>query len=74
MLVQLPTGNTLSISIYEFFFQLKEDEVDAFYQSAIADDLGTYLDNPFSNRATPGKLDFEELPIDMEHGTDALED
>jgi len=50
MNIQLPTGNTISVSAYEYYFILKEDEIDLFYQSCIADDLGTYIDNPFSNR------------------------
>lgn len=61
MNIELPTGKTLQLSIYEFLFLLKDEDVDNFYQSAIADDLGTYVENPFSNRSTNAKLDVEEM-------------
>lgn len=63
MRIQLPTGNTLDISAYEYYFILQEEDVDAFYQSCIADDLGTYIDNPFSNRAHSSKLEVEDNDI-----------
>jgi len=63
MNIQLPTGNTISVSAYEYYFILKEDEVDLFYQSCIADDLGTYIDNPFSNKSYSSKLEVDEEDI-----------
>lgn len=39
---------------------LKEEDVDEFYQSCIADDLGIEIDNPFSNKIIHGKLEIEE--------------
>lgn len=60
MNIQLPTGNTISVSAYEYYFLLKEDEVQFFFQSCIADDLGTYIDNPFSNRSHSSKLEVDE--------------
>lgn len=59
MNIQLPTGNTITISVYEFFFLLDDKDVDLFYQSCIADDMGDYIDNPFSNSAS-GKVRVEE--------------
>lgn len=48
--IQLPTGNTISVSAYEYYFMLDDNDMDEFYQSCMADDLGRYIDNPFSNR------------------------
>lgn len=60
MQVQLPTGNTITISVYEYFFILKDEDMAEFYQSCIADDLGTYVDNPFSNSSTGRRIEVEE--------------
>ena len=62
MNIQLPTGKTISVSVYEFYFLLKDDDMDDFYQSCMADDLGTELNNPFSNRASQGRLEIPEEP------------
>ena len=48
MLINLPTGKTISLTTYEWLFILKEEDVDSFYQSCIADDLGHEMNNPFS--------------------------
>lgn len=56
MNIQLPTGNTITISTYEYLFVLKEEDVELFYQSCIADNLGVYIDHPFSNRAFTSRL------------------
>lgn len=67
MNVQLPTGKTISISVYEWLFVLKEEDVDQFFQSCMADDLGIELENPFSNKIVHGKLDIEEpVPEEVE--------
>lgn len=66
MQIQLPTGKTLSISTYDFFFVLKEENVEEFFQSCIADDLGTEVNYPFSHRPNEGKLEFEETPYEPE--------
>ncbi len=50
------------MSVYEYFFILKDEDMDAFYQSCIADDLGTELNNPFSNKSSMGKLEIPETP------------
>lgn len=47
MLINLPNGKTISISAYEYLFMITEKEIDLFYQSCMADDLGTEIDNPF---------------------------
>lgn len=60
--ISLPTGKVIYLSVYEFYFQLEEKNVDEFYQSCIADDLGTFVDDPFSQRAAPGRLEVEEEP------------
>lgn len=68
MNIQLPTGNTIVVSVYEFLFVLKEEDVDLFYQNAIADDDGVYIDNPFSNKGyrrvieTDDIIDIEDIP------------
>lgn len=57
MNIQLPTGATISISAYEYYFLLKDEDMDLFFQSCVADDLGIQINNPFSNKASFGKLD-----------------
>lgn len=68
MNVQLSTGKTISISSYEYYFMLKDDDLDEFFQSCVADDLGTFLENPFSQRASMGKLEIDELSEDTHEG------
>jgi hypothetical protein len=60
--ISLPTGKVIYLSVYEYYFELQDKDVDNFFQSCVADDLGTYEDNPFANRATPGRLEVEEAP------------
>lgn len=60
MNIQLPTGKTISVSLFDYFFILQEEDVDLFYQSCIADDLGDQINNPFSNRASSGKIEVDE--------------
>jgi len=64
MQIQLPTGNTITVSTYEFLFVLKDEDVDEFYQACMADNLGVYIDNPFSNKILHGKLEVEDSPED----------
>lgn len=59
MNVNLSNGNTISMSVYEYFFLLEDDDMHEFYQSCLADDLGVYINNPFSN-IERGKLEVEE--------------
>ena len=61
MNISLPTGKVLSISVYEYLFLIPEEEVDLFFQSCIADDLGTIIEDPFSNREYFGKLEIDEV-------------
>ena len=61
-IISLPTGKVLYMSTYEWLFKLEEKDVHAFYQSCIADDLGTYEDNPFAQKAPVGKLEVEDEP------------
>lgn len=60
MNVNLPTGNTITISVYEWLFILRDEDMDEFYQSCIADDLGIYVDNPFSSKAKVVDVQDEE--------------
>lgn len=60
--ISLPTGKVIYISTYEWLFQLEEKDVDNFYQDCIADDLGSYIENPFSAVMPQGKLDIEDVP------------
>lgn len=62
MNISLPTGKVLSISVYEYLFLIPEEDVDLFYQSCIADDLGTIIEDPFSNKEHFGKLEIDEIP------------
>lgn len=54
--VQLPTGKTISVSVFDYYFILKEEEVDQFFQNCIADNLGEEINNPFVNRGSTGKI------------------
>lgn len=62
--ISLPTGNVIYISTYEYFFVLKDEDMDEFYQQLIAENAGVPApDNPFSNKASKGNLEeVEELP------------
>ena len=59
MNISLPTGKVISVSYYEWLFILKDDDVNEFFQSCVADDLGTMLENPFSGRNLD-KVEVEE--------------
>lgn len=62
-ILSLPTGNVIHISMFEFLFLIPEDKVDDFYQELIADNAGSPApEDPFSNRASRGKIEWEELP------------
>lgn len=60
--ISLPTGKVIYVSTYDYYFQLEEKDVDEFFQSCIADDLGAFVDDPFCQKAYPGKLIHEEIP------------
>lgn len=60
--ISLPSGKVIYLSVYEWLFQLDDKNVDEFYQSCMADDLGTYVDDPFSQRSYQGKLEVEDIP------------
>ena len=62
--IQLRTGKTIYISTYDYYFRLKEDEVDLFFQSCEADDLGIDVEDPFSNRIFFGVLDIEDKKVE----------
>lgn len=64
--ISLPTGKVIYLSVYEYYFQLEEKDVDAFFQSCVADDLGTYEENPFSSRVYQGRLEVEDTPKEIE--------
>lgn len=66
MNINLPTGKTIFISAYEYFFVLKEEDVDAFFQSCIADDLGEEINNPFSNRFASDKIAVDDEETDSD--------
>ena len=64
MNINLPTGNTITVSVYEWLFILREEDMHEFYQSCIADDLGVYIDNPFSFKTDREiEVDTEEADI-----------
>ena len=58
--ISLPTGKVMYMSIYQYLFLLEDDDMDIFYQSCIADDLGTYIENPFSQRKPSRELDIDD--------------
>lgn len=67
--ISLPTGKVIYVSTYDYLFQLEEKDVDEFFQSCIADDLGTFVDDPFCQRVSPGKLEVDDIP-DIEEPKD----
>ncbi len=66
MNIQLATGTTITISAYEFYFMLKDEDVDEFYQSCIADNLGIFVENPFSQKMLVGRIEVDEDIEDLE--------
>jgi hypothetical protein len=60
--IQLQTGKTIYVSSYEYYILLEEKDVDEFFRNCMADDLGIYIEDPFSNRASKGTLDIEDSP------------
>lgn len=60
--ISLPTGKVIYLSVYEYYFQLEDQHIDEFFQSCIADDLGIFVDDPFSQRIQTGKIEVEETP------------
>jgi hypothetical protein len=62
--IQLRTGNTIYISVYEYYFKLKDEDMDLFFQSCEADNLGVLIEDPFSNKIQMGVLEkeAEEIP------------
>lgn len=66
MNIQLPTGKTITISCYEYFFALKDEDMDLFYQSCIADDLGTFIESPFCNKGAHIEIEEIDNPEDLQ--------
>lgn len=64
MNIQLPTGKTITVSTYEYLFLLKDEDMEEFYQQCMADNLGVYVENPFSNKISKGRIEMEDLPED----------
>jgi hypothetical protein len=62
MNIQLQTGNTITMSCYEYFFVLKDEDVEAFYQACIADNLGIEINDPWSGRSSMGRIEYDETP------------
>lgn len=60
--ISLPTGKVIYVSTFDYYFMLQEEDVDEFFQSCIADDLGKFIDEPFSQRIARGKLEVEDIP------------
>lgn len=60
--IQLQTGKTIYISCYDYYFGIDENDLHEFYQSCIADDLGSFVENPFNNSPVDaGKIQIEEI-------------
>jgi hypothetical protein len=60
--ISLPTGKVIYLSVFEYYFQLEEKNVDEFFQSCIADDLGIFVEDPFCLKVAQGKLEVEDVP------------
>lgn len=61
-IISLQTGKVIYMSTYEWLFQLEDKDMADFYQSCVADDLGTFENNPFAQKASMGRLEVEEAP------------
>ena len=72
--ISLPTGKVIYISTYEWLFQLEEKHVDEFYQNCIADDLGTFIEDPFSMKTPRGRLEVEDIPDIPEIAQEPIEE
>lgn len=70
--ISLPTGKVIYISLYEWLFQLEEKNVDEFYQNCVADDLGTFIDNPFSSIMPQGQINIDEVPDEVAPKEDTI--
>lgn len=64
-LLSLPTGKTVYISSYQYYFELREEDIDEFFQTCIADDLGSFIENPFSELRGANKVEDEEIPDEI---------
>lgn len=60
--ISLPTGKVIYVSTYEYYFQLEDKDIHEFFQNCMADDLGSFIDDPFSQKMNPGRLEVEEVP------------
>ena len=58
MIISLPNGKFIHKSIDEVL-NLKDEEVDLWYQNMIADDLGDFSMNPFVSFKDTELLDFD---------------
>lgn len=58
--ISLPNGKTIYLSVYEYYFQLDEDDMDKFFESCMADDLGTFIEDPFSKKISQGRLESDD--------------
>lgn len=62
--VNLQTGNTIYVPDYIWYFKLKDEEIHLFLQECVADDLGVYIDRPFSGTGLKTKLEEDDPIID----------
>lgn len=71
--IQLETGKTLYVPLFEWLFKVEDKDVKEFLQSCVADDLGSFVEDPFCQRVMHGKLeveesfDIEEAPVDEKY-------
>jgi hypothetical protein len=60
--IQLATGKTIYVSSYEYYFGIDDENAESFFQSCIADDLGSFVENPFNNSPViSGRLEIEVI-------------
>lgn len=58
--IQLRTGNTIYVSCFDYYFRLKEEDVELFFQSCEADNLGIMIEDPFAGTLHHQELDLQE--------------
>lgn len=59
--VNLKNGKTIYIPAEQYYF-MTDEELEQFYQSCMADDLGEFVDHALSGKIPKGKVESEEIP------------
>lgn len=61
--IQLETGNTVYFPS-EYYYSIPDEKMHEFFQACMADNLGVYIDSPFSNLRDEKTIEEEEPNLD----------